>query len=345
MEANNFDTVYVATESVIDPQKIQFENEKKEMRSTCNKLGLMIIIATVVFMLFSMFVYISYSIFAGNKTLPSFIDSIPDNIISGLGNVAAIGICGLAFIKFFKIDLSTALPFKKISAKKLFSVVAIGFTVCMISNIMTSLYLEITASLGVNLNFDIEMPVSDSFIEILVYFLSTAIVPTFSEEILFRGAVLSSMRKYGDGFAIFVSSAVFGLFHGNFVQIPFTFIVGLVLAWSVVYTNSMLPAIIIHAANNGFSVLSDILYTNAETLNINESIIDFFSIIIIVGVAVIALVAVIKLSKRDKNFTKPKNYSGILDRKTRTKMLVTSPTIIISTVLLLLESITTHFSV
>lgn len=345
MEYTNSEFNYTVAETASDSEKIQFDVEKREMRRSCNKVGLMMIIATVVFLFFSIFVMISYAMFDGGKTFPSFIDSVPDNIISGLGNVTAIGICGLAFIKFSKIGLSEALPFKKVTAKKLFSIVAIGFTVCMLSNIMTSLYLEITASMGLNLDFDIDVPVSNSFLEILVYFLSTAVVPAFSEEILFRGAVLSSLRKYGDTLAIFVSAALFGLFHGNFVQIPFAFIVGLVLAWSVVYTNSMLPAIIIHAANNGFSVLCDILYTNADAMGADELWFDLFSTIIVIGVAVLAIVAVIKLAKNDKNFMKPEKYSGILDKKTRTKMLVTSPTIIISTALLLFESITTHISI
>lgn len=346
MESTNNEFVYVAaTTPAQDPEKIQFEIEKKEMRNSFNKVGLMMIIASAVFLCFSLFVMISYTIFVGEKSFPSFIDSIPDNIISGISNVTAIGICGLAFIKFAKMKLSDALPFNKVSSNKLFSIVAIGFTVCMLSNIMTSLYLEITSSMGINLDFDIEVPVSNSFLEIIIYFLSTAIVPAFSEEILFRGAVLSYLRKYGDAFAIFVSAALFGLFHANFVQIPFAFIVGLVLAWSVVYTNSMLPAILIHIANNGFSVLCDILYTNAETMNVNDIWFDLFSTIIVIGVAVLAIIAVIKLAKADKDFIKPERYSGILDKKTRTKMLVTSPTIIISTALLLFESITTHISI
>ncbi len=334
--------IYEYAVPATDPQKVQFDNEKREMRRTCNTVGLMMILATIIFSTFSMFVAISYGLFEGVGALPSFIDSVPDNIISGLANVAAIGVCGIAFIKLGKNKFSDVLVFDKLSSKKLFAVVAIGFTVCMISNLLTNFYLTATESLGLNLNFDIETPVSNSFLEILVYFLSTAIVPAFSEEILFRGAVLGTLRKYGDAFAIFVSSFLFGLFHGNFVQFPFAFIVGLVLSWAVVYTNSMLPAIIIHAANNGFSVLCDVLYTNAGSLGINESLVDALTFIVVAVVAILAIFAVAKLSKRDNSFMKLAGYNGALDRKTRTKMLVTSPTIIISVVFLLVESVSTH---
>lgn len=344
MDINENEVTYEYAVSAPDPQQIQFDHEKKDLRKTCNLVGLMIILATVIFSTFSTIVALSYTFISGDGTLPSFIDSVPDNIIGGLANVAAIGVCGFAFIKLGKKKFSDVLVFDKISSKKLFAVVAIGFTVCMVSNLLTNFYLTTTESLGLNLNFNIETPVSNSFLEILVYFLSTAIVPAFSEEILFRGAVLGTLRKYGDAFAIFVSSFLFGLFHGNFVQFPFAFIVGIVLSWAVVYTNSMLPAIIIHAVNNGFSVLCDVLYTNADSIGISETLVDALTFITVAAVAVIALIAVMKISKKDRDFAKLKGYEGVLDRKTRTKMLVTSPTIIVSVVLLLVETISTHIT-
>ncbi len=336
---------YEYSQPVADPAVLQSDKDKKDFRHTVNIIGLMIIIATVVFDTFSTMVSFIYMLLAGNTNLPSFIDAVPDNVISGLANIAAIGICGLVFIKFSKKKPADILIFNKLPANKLWTIVTIGFTVCMISNLLTNMYLTATESLGVNLNLDIETPVSNSFIEIVVYFISTAIVPAFSEEILFRGAVLGTLRKQGDTFAIVVSSFLFGIFHANFVQFPFAFLVGLVLAWTVVYTNSMLPAIIIHAANNGFSVLCDILYTNADSLNLNESIVDAVTFIIVAAIAVAAIIFVINLSKKDKNFMKPAEYQGTLDRKTRTKLLVTSPLMIVSVAFLFISSIFTHIVV
>lgn len=344
---NNAENSYIYENPVpeVDPTMLRLEAEKKSLRSTANTVGIMMLIATAVFFTFSMVVAITYLLFQSKNPLPSFIDSVPDNIIGGLANVAAIGICGIAFIKLGKNKVSDVLTFNKISAKKLFAVVVIGFTVCMVSNLMTNLYLTTTESLGFNLNLDIETPVSNSLLEIAVYFLSTAIVPAFSEEILFRGAILGTLRKYGDAFAVFVSAFLFGLFHANFVQIPFAFIVGLVLAWAVVYTNSMLPAIIIHATNNGFSVICDLLYTNVDSIGINESLVDSLTFIIVAAVAILAIFATVKLSKKDKNFMKFAKYNGILDRKTSSKTLTTSPTIIISVILLLVESVANHIAI
>ena len=67
--------------------------------------------------------------------------------------------------------------------------------------------------------------------------------------------------------------------------------------------------------------------------------------IIVAAIAVAAIIFVINLSKKDKNFMKPAEYQGTLDRKTRTKLLVTSPLIIVSVAFLFISSIFTHIVV
>jgi membrane protease YdiL (CAAX protease family) len=49
-----------------------------------------------------------------------------------------------------------------------------------------------------------------------------------AEELLFRGIVLRTLRPWGKQAAILISALVFGLFHGNVVQIPFAFAVGVI---------------------------------------------------------------------------------------------------------------------
>jgi membrane protease YdiL (CAAX protease family) len=37
------------------------------------------------------------------------------------------------------------------------------------------------------------------------------------------------LRPYGNGLAVIITSILFGLYHGNFEQIPYTLVVGLFL--------------------------------------------------------------------------------------------------------------------
>lgn len=80
-------------------------------------------------------------------------------------------------------------------------------------------------------------------------FLYSAILAPVMEEILFRGLVFRGLRPYGKRFAIFGSALLFGLFHGNLLQTPYAFLVGLILGW-ITAEYSALWAIALHVFNN-----------------------------------------------------------------------------------------------
>lgn len=89
------------------------------------------------------------------------------------------------------------------------------------------------------------------------YVFQLSILAPFCEEFLFRGLILQNLRKYGNMFAILVSSALFGIIHGNFLQTPFAFLVGIALAVVVIETGSIWVSIAVHCAVNSISVLGD----------------------------------------------------------------------------------------
>lgn len=86
---------------------------------------------------------------------------------------------------------------------------------------------------------------------------SIVIMAPLMEELLVRGGMQGHlMRKWKNPmWAIVVSSLIFGLIHGNPVQIFFAFLSGLALGWIYYRTGSLLPGILMHFINNGTSVL------------------------------------------------------------------------------------------
>lgn len=87
-------------------------------------------------------------------------------------------------------------------------------------------------------------------------FLYTVLAAPVVEEIIFRGLVLRGLERYGKKFAIVASALLFGAFHGNIVQSPYAFAVGLVLGYTAVEYN-IGWAMVLHMANN--LVLGDTL--------------------------------------------------------------------------------------
>lgn len=71
------------------------------------------------------------------------------------------------------------------------------------------------------------------------------------EELVYRGVLLRALEPYGRWFAISLSALVFALMHGNAVQLPAAFVIGLVFGYlSLKY--SLRLTILLHVLNNLF---------------------------------------------------------------------------------------------
>lgn len=87
-------------------------------------------------------------------------------------------------------------------------------------------------------------------------FLYMGILAPITEEILFRGLIQRSLKPYGKKFAILCSAFAFGIFHGNLIQSPYAFLVGLVLGYAA-SEYSIAWAMVLHMINN--LIIADML--------------------------------------------------------------------------------------
>ena len=117
-------------------------------------------------------------------------------------------------------------------------------------------------------------------------FLYASILGPVAEELLFRGVLLRQLAPWGKQTAIVISAVLFGVFHGNIIQIPFAFLVGLVLGY-VTMEYSVIWAILLHIINN--MVLGD--FFTRLTANLPEEV----SGGILYGILAVAAVAAVIL--------------------------------------------------
>ncbi|MBC8585347.1 CPBP family intramembrane glutamic endopeptidase [Youxingia wuxianensis] len=89
----------------------------------------------------------------------------------------------------------------------------------------------------------------------VLYILNSTLVPAVIEEAAYRGIVLGSLRQFGDRFAIVVSALLFGLLHRNMTQFPNAFLLGILLGYFMVKTNSIWTSMFIHFTNNFLIIL------------------------------------------------------------------------------------------
>lgn len=85
---------------------------------------------------------------------------------------------------------------------------------------------------------------------------SAVIAAPILEELLFRGMIYARLRDLcGAKWAIVISAAFFGIFHGNLVQFVYAFIIGLMLAYVYEKLKTIWAPIVFHVGANLISVL------------------------------------------------------------------------------------------
>lgn len=199
----------------------------------------------------------------------------------------------------------------------------------MVANIVTTVLNNIASAL-----FDfnaVQQSIGDntySSSEELIYTLiSAALLPALVEEFAFRGVVLGAFRKFGDMSAIFFSAIIFAVFHGNFIQMPFAFILGIVLGLTLVITGSIWPGIIAHFLNNAYAIVA-----NATSQENYYLITMLFILIIVLGIISLAALC------NKKAFSLVKKQPSTLSSSSKLLKMFISPTVLVFVILMLIVS-------
>lgn len=104
------------------------------------------------------------------------------------------------------------------------------------------------------LNFEIQNDLPTTAMDV---FTSIILAPV-AEELLYRGVVLKETAKVSRRFAIIFSAVMFGLMHGNPYQAVMATLLGLVLGYITIGSDSIIPAIVCHMAVNFIASVPDL---------------------------------------------------------------------------------------
>jgi membrane protease YdiL (CAAX protease family) len=131
------------------------------------------------------------------------------------------------------------------------------------------------------------------------------IIGPICEELVFRGAVMRSLERYGANFAIIVSSLLFGLYHMILFQAAFAFLIGIVLAYTA-GRFSLKWSMLLHMLNNGIATLT--IYVNND-LFAGALVLVFFLALIAAIVILIVRRKLIIAQKRAGAPSEPKVFA------------------------------------
>ncbi len=318
-------------------------NYKTQLKKDSNKAGLILLLffgVLTVLSVATMYLPLIIGLFNGaDLTDASSMDYVSDStftfLMSGLVSLLTFFVVSLVYSLITKADLGKTYPVGKLGFKLTYHLCAVGFAICMIANYVSDILLSLFDMVGIKAITDTEY-ICENALDIALFYATVAVLPALIEEFAFRGVILNLLRKYSDGLAVLISGVTFGLMHGNFAQIPFALVVGLVLGYIMVKTNSLIPGIIIHFLNNALSVTFTLLSTNTD-LTDNTINIIYAAVLIIISIA--GITSLSTLINKHNGFFKLQGADDTIIFKDKVKTVCSSPTVISFAVISIFEAL------
>lgn len=134
----------------------------------------------------------------------------------------------------------------------------------------------------------------------------TALLPAVFEEFSHRGVLLSGLEHRGSEMsAVILSAVMFGLMHANPAQMIYATFGGLVFAVAVVKTDSIIPAMCAHFANNAVSVILDYSTQKQNALGVwfdrmtgSTSVLSLGVTFLVLGLSLFGIVRLLQYAAR-----------------------------------------------
>ncbi|MGN0675768.1 MAG: lysostaphin resistance A-like protein [Oscillospiraceae bacterium] len=236
--------------------------ERREIRSRYNKAALVLIINTL---LFNIVLQFAFSLIFKAAGVNIYKDEFMRTLYSCLVPILSETVSIFIGIKLFKLKFTPMITRNGYGggtvAKLITLCIGLQTAAALLSNIITLILKQFgLEGKTIDLSATTSLPAN-----LFMYFYACLLGPVL-EELLYRGVLLQSMRKYNERFAIFLSAVIFGLMHQNYQQFLLGFLVGIPLAVVTIKYGSLLPAILTHIVMNTTSTVTNCLiqYTSPE---------------------------------------------------------------------------------
>lgn len=187
-----------------------------------------------------------------SQTLVGFLSGISDSdLLSIIIIQCLVFLLPVAFYcKLRNINFLSALSLKPVSLNMLgFSIISfcLYFTGGAIIKYIGSAFMDLPSAGGIPIY---ELHPGQTGLVVIAYI----VLPAILEEMVFRSIMIHEYSPYGGFFAITVSALSFAMLHFSFSQLPIYFLAGIIFASVTYVSRSVIPAMLLHLANNTVNV-------------------------------------------------------------------------------------------
>lgn len=297
----------------------------KHHLTICGILCMVSAAATYVFSLVFSSLFLSKNIYDtyGNFTRDYCIRYL---LFAGIVSVTNILLPFLSATRSLGGNAERLYPLHRVKPSYALGMVFLGLGACMVLQYLSSIWGNALSVFGYCDTQNI--PYCRDIFVVPLLFVMLAVIPALTEELVYRGAVLHALRPYGDGFAVTVSAALFGMGHTDPVTAPFAFLTGLVLGFVTVKSRSLLPSVLIHLLNNSYALLCGIISVEGSKSAVFAAEYIIPLVLIISGIAAFVLFV-----RKYKSFFLLKQGSSVLSAKEKALTVFSNVGILVFTVL------------
>ena len=122
---------------------------------------------------------------------------------------------------------------------------------------------------------------------IVIQIMAAGIIAPIVEELVFRGLVYKRLTKITDiKIAAVLSAVLFGVYHNNWVQAPYAFIIGLLAVFLYERYKSVVAPILFHMSAN----LTSVILSMALTGNTSDTTVHLSTIQLLISLAISTLI-------------------------------------------------------
>lgn len=182
---------------------------------------------------------------------PGATAGVAQYLVSGLAPLVAVAVVHLVRVR----DLG-ALGLRAPGWRWALGSVGAGVLAVVLSIVVTVVVLTLSGPPS-NLQADYQAAARGGPALFVLTLLAGAVLTPIGEELLFRGVVANALLKLlTPWIAVPLSAAVFAVAHGISYITPVAFIIGVITTLLFRATGSVWPGVIVHAVNNGYTVLA-----------------------------------------------------------------------------------------
>jgi len=259
------------TKALINPRENNYTN-KKRIKFLSNAFSVPLIFPQVIgaaaFIISAVILMLIRTVLFGQTSgfsLNTFLTFISQSNNSDVLNNIFYDLCYLSymFIPFviiaalLKQNPFSFIPMKIHHADLILPAIVFGLFLSVVGGFYSGYFQSLLQLIGLQVQLAQFSSFPNNIPALILYFIQLSVLAPLCEEFIFRGLILQNLRKYGNFFAILVSSVMFGIVHGNLSQTPFAFVVGVALAITVIETGSIWVSVLIHCLINSTSLIFD----------------------------------------------------------------------------------------